>query len=151
VSTTYATTADLVAKAPNLTAAQRATGAVHLEEGSALLRQLVPGLDAGLTAGTVDPVMVRKVLTDAVLRVLRNPSGVTTQVVGPESATFSGLAARAELGFTPAEVAAVTPAPEEPSVGGSLVGSARLGLPYQWGQWAPSLPPGAECGPWRGL
>jgi hypothetical protein len=104
-----------------------------------------------LTAGTVDVIMVRKVLTDAVLRVLRNPSGVTTQVVGPESATFSGLAARAELGFTPAEVAAVTPAPEEPSVGGSLVGSARLGLPYQWGQWAPSLPPGAECGPWRGL
>lgn len=141
---TYAAVSDLVAKSPvPLSVAQQATGAVHLEEGSALLRQLVPGLDDAIAAGTVDPVMVRKVLTDAVLRVLRNPSGVTTQVVGPESATFSGLAARAELGFTPAEIGSVTPAPDEPSVGGSVVGSARLRVPCQ-----PSRLPGAEG--WRG-
>lgn len=127
MAATYATVADLLIKRPDLSDVQQASAAVDLEEGSALLRLNIPGLDDGLAAGTVDAVLVRKVLRDAVLRVLRNPSGVTTQVVGPESATFSGLASRAEVGFTPAELAMITPAVEGVSVDGQVIGSFRLG------------------------
>lgn len=130
--TVYATVEQVAAKwQRTLTPAQEASADVLLEEGSALLRAQVPGLDAGLAAvpPTVEAVLVRKVLTDAVLRVLRNPAGVVTQVVGPESATFSGQAARAELAFLPAELAMVTPADDSVSVAGYAIGSVSLGIP----------------------
>ena len=135
----YATAAQVEVKwQRDMTAAQVASAEVLLEEGSALLRALVPGLGAGLAAvpPTVDALLVRKVLTDAVLRVLRNPAGVTTQVVGPESATFSGVAARAELTFLPSELAMIAPAAtvDGLAVGGFAIGSARLGRP-DWAHW----------------
>jgi hypothetical protein len=127
--TTYATVGDLLIKRPDLTSAQQASALADLEEGSALLRRSIPGLDDGLAAGTIDPILVRKVLRDAVLRVLRNPAGVTTQVIGPESATFSGLAQRAELAFLDSELAMITPASDGVSVGGFAIGSFRVGRP----------------------
>jgi hypothetical protein len=126
----YATVADVLVKRPGMSLAEQDAAAVDLEEGSALLRQLVPGLDDAIAAGTVDALLVRKVLRDAVLRVLRNPTGVVSQTVGPESATFSGLGARAELGFLSAELALISPAGEGLSSGGFALGSARLGLPW---------------------
>lgn len=125
----YATISDVLVKRPDLTPAQQASAEADLEDGSALLRREVPGLDDGIAAGTVDPILVRKVLRDAVLRVLRNPAGVTTQVVGPESATFSGLAQRAELAFLDSELAMITPTTEGLSSGGFAIGSFRLGRP----------------------
>lgn len=123
----YATLADLEAKSPAPIPSTMAS--VLLEEGEAILRASVPGLDDAILAGTVDPVLVRKVLTDAVLRVLRNPTGVTTQTVGPESATFSGQAQRAELQFLPAELALIAPPVAGLSAGGYALGSFRLGRP----------------------
>jgi hypothetical protein len=130
--TVYATVEQLSAKLQrDLSGLPGAAAELLLEEGSALLRALVPGLDDALAAAppTVDAVLVRKVLTDAVARVLRNKAGVTSQTVGPESATFSGQAARAELGFLASEIAMITPAVDGLSVGGFAIGSVRLGRP----------------------
>ena len=130
--TTYATVAQLAAKFRPLSASEEATAEMHLEEGSALLRGLVSGLDDAIADATVDAILVRKVLTDAVLRVMRNPSGATSQTVGPEQATFSGLNAKAEVTFTESELALVTPPVDGVSAGGSPIGSVRLGPPI-WG------------------
>lgn len=127
---TYATVTDLEVKwQQTLTTSQAAMAAVLLDEGEAILLGQVPGLAAAVVAGSVSPILVRKVLTDAVLRVMRNPSGVTTQVVGPESATFSGQAQRAELQFLASELALITPPPEGLSAAGYAIGSFRLGRP----------------------
>jgi hypothetical protein len=142
--TTYATVGDLLVKRPDLTPAQQTSAAADLEDGSALLRRLVPGLDDAIAEGVVDPILVRKVLRDAVLRVLRNPAGVTTQVVGPESATFSGLAQRAELAFLDAELALITPAVVGLSSGGYAIGSFRLGRPEYCGT-GPLVPGESWC------
>lgn len=139
--TTYATVAQLVAKFRPLSSTEEATAEVHLEEGSALLRRKVDGLDDGIADGSVDSVLVRKVLTDAVKRVMSNPSGVTSQTVGPEAATFAGLNARSELTFTDEELALVTPVSEEDeiSAGGSVIGTASLDRP----DW--TLPTTTSC------
>ncbi|MBT0771813.1 hypothetical protein KIH74_22925 [Kineosporia sp. J2-2] len=125
----YATVADLEAKwGKELSVVQAAMAEVLLEEGSAILDASVPGL-AAAAGVSVPMILIRKVLTDAALRVLRNPAGVTTQTVGPESATFSGQSQRAELQFLPAELALITPADGGLSVGGYVIGSFRLGRP----------------------
>jgi hypothetical protein len=129
---TYATADQVGAKLFRvLSGVEAAAAEVLLEEGSALLRTLVPGLDDALAAvpPTVDIVLVRKVLTDAIARVLRNPTGVTSQTVGPESASWSGLASRAELSFLASELAMITPPVEGVSSGGFAIGSFRLGRP----------------------
>lgn len=134
--TTYATTAQVAAKWRTLSSAEEAAAQAHLDEGSALLRRMVSGLDDAIADETVDAVLVRMVLTNAVLRVMRNPSGATSQTVGPESATFSGLNARPEVTFTEAELALITPAGEVLSSGGSVIGSLALGRP----NWAYTYP-----------
>lgn len=143
--TTYATVEQLAAKWQQpLTDSAAIRAEMDLEEGSALLRRLVPGLDAGLAIGdadvslpgAVDRILVRKVLIDSILRVMRNPSGATSQTVGPESATFGGLNAKPEVTFTDAELAMVTPGSAGVSVGGFAVGSVRLGRPV----WAYECP-----------
>lgn len=142
----YATVADLAAKMQrSFSTDQGASAQIQLDEAEALLAALIPGLANAVIAGTVSPILVRKVLTDAVARVIRNPDGVTTQVVGPESATFSGLAARAELAFLPAELAMITPADEGSSVGGQLVGSIRLARPDYCGGYDGPTWTGRRC------
>lgn len=127
--TNYATVADLLKKRPDLTSAQQVSAQEDLDEGSELLRQLIPGLDDSIAGGTVSAILARKVLRDAVLRVLRNPSGVSSQTVGPESASWSGQASRAELGFLPSELALLMPSSDNVSVNGFVIGSARLSRP----------------------
>jgi hypothetical protein len=132
VTTVYATSDQIAARLLRpLSGLEEAAAVLLLEEGSALLRVLVPGLDEALAAAppTVDAVLVRKVLSDAVARSFRNPSGATSQTVGPESATFSGLAGRAELSFLASELAMITPAVDGFSAGGFAIGSFRLGRP----------------------
>jgi hypothetical protein len=143
--TVYATADQVAAKLfRTLSAMESAAAEILLEEGSALLRTLVPGLDDALALSppAVDVVLVRKVLSDAVARVLRNPSGASSQTVGPESASFSGLAARPELAFLASELAMITPPVAGLSAGGFAVGSIRLGRPDYC---APAVPYGSEA------
>lgn len=152
--TTYATAAQVAAKWRTLTAAEAASVEAHLEEGSALLRRLIAGLDDAIADESVDAVLVRMVLTNAVLRVMRNPSGATSQTVGPESATFAGLNARPEVTFTEAELALLLPDSDTVSVGGAVIGTAKLGVPdwasraaetYPYGYQSESYPYGYRC------
>lgn len=75
-----------------------------LAVASARLTALVPSLPARLTAGTVDPLLPNGMVVEAVLRVYRNPSGVTQQATGPFSRSLHATAARNEIYFDPDQV-----------------------------------------------
>jgi len=78
-----------------------------LTQASARLTALVPSLPARLTAETLDPELPRGLVVEAVLRVYRNPSGVTQQATGPFSRSLHATAARNEIYFDPEAVRAL--------------------------------------------
>ena len=128
---TYATLADVEAKWRTLPAAadqNRATAL--LAEAEALLDSKLPDLAANITAGTVSAVLARKVVTDAVIRVLANPSGVAQQTLGPESVQYTGVRTLGTVEFTASELASLAPAGDGVSAAGVAVGSATFGFPW---------------------
>ncbi len=120
----YATVSDLIAKYPQ--AAGDPAAQVHLDEAEARPVRLIPGLAAAIASGDIPAILVRKVLTDAVKRVLETPSGVQSQTVGPETVTYVSNRSVREVMFTDAELALLTPAAVG-IVGDYAMGSARLG------------------------
>ena len=90
----------------------------------------LPDLTANIAAGTVSAVLARKVVTDAVIRVLGNPSGVTMQTLGPESVQFAGVRTLGTVEFTASELASLAPAGDGVSAAGVAVGSATFGFPW---------------------
>lgn len=105
---TYATWADVVATYElALPADQKTRIEKLLTVASARLTALVPSLPARIAAGTVDPVLPSGMVVEAVLRVYRNPSGVTQQATGPFSRSLHATAARNEIYFDPEQVKAL--------------------------------------------
>jgi hypothetical protein len=127
----YAVLSDITNKwrpLPAVADQNRAT--VLLEEAEALLDQKLPDLAGNITAGLVSPVLARKVVTDAVIRVLANPAGVAQQTVGPESVQFTGVRTLGTVEFTASELASLAPAGDGVSAQGVAVGSATFGFPW---------------------
>jgi hypothetical protein len=102
-----------------------------LAQASARLTALVPSLPTRVNAGTVDPELPSSLVVDAVLRVYRNPAGVTQQTVGPFNRSFSKDAQHNDLYFDPAQVQALLASISDHGVG---VGTFRVGIP------APQMP-----------
>lgn len=75
-----------------------------LRRASAKLGQLVPSLDRRMAAGEVDPEVPAGMVVEAVLRVWRNPAGLTQQGVGPFQASYNAQAAKNEIFFVPDEI-----------------------------------------------
>lgn len=94
-----------------------------LRQATARLTAMAPSIPARITAGTLDPDLPGGLVIEAVLRVYRNPTGVTQQTAGPYSRILSKDAASNVISFDPAEVAAVlAPAAEH----GAGVGTFRV-------------------------
>jgi hypothetical protein len=96
-----------------------------LRQASARLTALVPSLPARVEAGTVDPDLPGGMVVEAVLRVYRNPSGVTQQSTGPFSRSLHATAARNEIYFDP-EAIKVLLADVNTSPG---IGTFTVGIP----------------------
>lgn len=132
-----ATAADVAVKwrpgGPALTDGEVAYVTVLVGEASAKLRRRVAGLDALIAQGTVDAVLVIAVVTDAVLRVLRNPGGVSQQSIGPSSASFSGIRAAGQVVITDDDVAQLVPV--EAGDLDAAVGTFR----FATGSWRPPV------------
>jgi hypothetical protein len=109
MAASLATADDVAVKWRPLSPAEGQQVEVLLEEASAKLRRAVPNLDARIASGEIDTVLARSVVTNAVLRVLKNPSGVTQQSAGPETASWSGVRATGEVTITAGDVADVLP------------------------------------------
>lgn len=97
-----------------------------LRQASARLTALVPSLPTRLAARTVDPDLPCGLVVEAVLRVYRNPAGITQQSTGPYSRSLSRDAARNDLYFDPAAVQAMLAGAESTALG---VGTFRVAVP----------------------
>lgn len=121
----YATAADVAAGWRTLTADEQARATVLLDRAAVLIRAAVPSVPARLTAGTLDAEVPLTVSVNMVQRVLRNPEGVTQQLLGPASVTYdrddTGL-----LALTAADVAALTPSAATEGAASVGVGSIAL-------------------------
>jgi hypothetical protein len=96
-----------------------------LRQASARLTALVPSLPARIEAGTLDPDLPGGMVVEAVLRVYRNPAGVTQQSTGPFSRSLNREAARNTIYFETEEVKALL-AESNGSLG---IGTFRIGIP----------------------
>jgi len=97
-----------------------------LRQASAKLTALAPSLPTRLTAGTLDPDLPGALVVEAVLRVYRNPAGVTQQSTGPFSRSLGRDAAHAEIYFDPDSVKALLAGPDDLSSG---IGTFKVGIP----------------------
>jgi hypothetical protein len=125
--TTYATWDDLVLNyEASLPVEARPRMESLVRQASAKLTALVPSLPARLAAGSVDAELPRGLVVEAVLRVYRNPAGVSQQSTGPFSRSLHKDAARAEIFFDPEVVRALLAPDGERSAG---VGTFQIGIP----------------------
>jgi hypothetical protein len=94
-----------------------------LRRASKRLDAIVPSLAHRLSIGTLDPDLPAGLVVEAVLRVYRNPEGVTQDQMGPFQKQFNPRGVKAEIAFDPDEVhELLDPIPSIPS-------SFRLGRP----------------------
>lgn len=101
---------------------------------SEMIRQAVPGIDERLASGDLSGDLAAFVAAQMVLRVLRNPSGVAAETVGPWSVTYgsTGTQATGALFLGEAEMALLTGTPAGSRRGyARAVHSANAFLPHR--------------------
>lgn len=137
-----ATAADVAVKwrpgGPALTDGEVAYVTVLVGEASAKLRRRIVGLDALIAQGAVDGVLVIAVVTDAVLRVLRNPAGASQQSIGSSAASFAGVRAVGQVVITDDDVAQILPVAAgdlDAAVGTFRFATGTWRPPVQRGGW----------------
>lgn len=137
---------DVVEQFGTMTLAQEGLTGYLVRAASALLRQharqIGLDIDAGITAGRLDPEVAALTVANMVLRVLRNPNGLRAETTGPFSRTYDVQVAAGLLVVTDYDLAAVTTAPLILDGIASLgIGTIRVvpglappvGYPRRWG------------------
>lgn len=95
-----------------------------IRRASARLLRIVPSVDFRVLSGELDSDLPAGLVIEAVLRVYRNPEGVTQEQIGPFSKQFAARGVNSEILFDPIEVhELLDPVPTLPAP------SIRLGLP----------------------
>lgn len=119
----YATLADVEARYENTIPARReAWVQTLLDEAINLLDARLPTLRARYDAGDVAPTLVKKIVVDAVLWVVRAPSPETGDQLAASVASRQRPATNpAVIEFTAAELASLQPAGAVVSVGSALL------------------------------
>lgn len=77
---------------------------VLCKRASGRLDRIVPSLQYRLASGDVDPDVPMGLVVEAVLRLVRNPTGTSSQAVGPFQQSVTGRAAVDAIEFDLAEV-----------------------------------------------
>ncbi len=116
----FATPDDVAVVWRDLTAAEELRAWSLLTSASAKVRARVANVDSRIADGTLDAALVRGIVVDMVLRVMRNPEGVRQRTVGGVSVTLADDDLFGRLGITDQEVALLMPA------GATAFGSIRL-------------------------
>jgi hypothetical protein len=109
----YATSATIEAMWRDMTAEEETRADTLCRYASEIIRAKVPTLDARIAAGKVAADLPALICAQMVLRVLRNPSGVAAETVGPWSVTYgsSGTQATGALLLTDEDMALLTGTP----------------------------------------
>lgn len=106
----YATSATIMTMWRDLTPEEADRCDVLCRYASALIRAKAPGVDARVASGRLDAGIPEMVCAQMVLRVLRNPSGIAAETVGPWSVTYgsTGTEASGRLTLTEEDLALLT-------------------------------------------
>lgn len=106
----YATSATVAAMWRDLSTAEAAQVDVLCAYASAIIRAKVPSVDARVAGGALSAQIPELVCAQMVLRVLRNPSGIAAETVGPYSVTYgsTGTEASGRLTLTDEDIALLT-------------------------------------------
>lgn len=100
-----------------------------IEDAEGVLTDVIPTLADRVDSGDVPAARVERIVAAAVLRVMRNPEGLTqfARTTGPYTSSGSRPAASAlaEVWFRPDEIDSLRPA----DTASAVVRSARLALP----------------------
>jgi hypothetical protein len=107
-----------------LTPAQEGLTSALLRTASKLVRSRHPRIDVQIAAGLLDPEVVALVVTNMVLRVLRNPGGLRAETIGPFSKSFDTGDAAGLLTITKDELTMLTPT--RSGAGAVAVGSIMM-------------------------
>ena len=100
----YATPTDVQSRlGRELDTAETDLVTVRLADAERMIRRRVPDLDNQVTAGTIDAEDVKQIQAEAVLRLVRNPEGYTSESDGNYSYQFSSQAASGKLEILAAE------------------------------------------------
>lgn len=92
-----------------LTPEQQSRASGLAEYASAMLRQMLPGIDGWIADGTVGEPLVRFTVANAIKRVLANPDSVLQESIDDYSSTKAAAAAAGEILFTADDLAALRP------------------------------------------
>ncbi|MBF9135321.1 hypothetical protein I0C86_41460 [Plantactinospora sp. S1510] len=125
--TSYATVNEITKLTGPLTSEQQTQVADLLARASAMLRGAVPDLQERLISGEVDPVNASTAVINMVLRVMRNPQGLTAETVGPFRREWERDSSTAWLSVTQAELDLVAKPAEKPRARASTI-RVRAGL-----------------------
>lgn len=111
---------DVQARFRPLTDQEQINGIAYLDDAWWLLTGRLPNLEANLTAGRVSEGNVIRVVSNMVVRVLRNPKGLLEESIDDYRYRRDALVSSGALHVTPEELADLTPG------AGRLVNSVRL-------------------------
>jgi hypothetical protein len=100
----FATSATVETMWRDLTAEEEARADVLCRYASQIIRQEVPSIDERIADGRISGEIATFVCTQMVLRVLRNPSGVAAESVGPWSVTYGSVGTQATGALYLAEI-----------------------------------------------
>jgi hypothetical protein len=116
----FAAVGDVAAQYGSMTPAEESLAGWLLRAASNMVRARQPTIDQQIAAGLVSQDMAALAVTNMVLRVMRNPSGLRSETVGPFSRSYDTSVAAGLLVFTDDEAQLITPAGEslvKPAIG----------------------------------
>lgn len=97
-----------------------------LRAASAMIRARIPTVDTMISDGRLNPELVALAATNMVLRVLRNPSGLRSEAIGPFSRAYDTKYAAGQLVLGAEELGLLTPVIIDPALVPFPVGTAWL-------------------------
>lgn len=116
----FAAVGDVAAQYGSMTTAEESLAGWLLRAASNMVRARQPSIDQQIAAGRVSQDLVALAVTNMVLRVMRNPSGLRSETVGPFSRAYDTSVAAGLLVFTDDEAQLISPAGAElarPAIG----------------------------------
>ncbi len=136
----YATAATIAAMWRPLSSEETGRADALCRYASEIIRTRVPSLDDRIAAGKVSSVVAQWVCAAMVLRVVRNPSGVAAESVGPWSVTYgsSGTQATGALYLSDEELALLSglaPGARSGHVAAIFQSSRFVGRAGKWKAW----------------
>lgn len=97
-----------------------------IRAASAMIRARIPLVDTMIGDGRLNPDLVALAITNMVLRVLRNPSGLRSEAIGPFSRAYDTKYAAGQLVIGEEELGLLTPVVVDPALAPFPVGTAWL-------------------------